>query len=80
MPINRTIFKISSWGIIPTPNVINFIYLESLLKVASNLHHGWEIWKTLKKTNANGKGLIAIRVWIPFLSFFSKFLFGSHFS
>ena len=48
MPINRTIFKIISWGIIPTPNVINFIWLESLWNVEANHHHGFDKWKPFR--------------------------------
>ena len=33
MPINRTFGRTITWGIIPTPNLIKFIYLESWLRV-----------------------------------------------
>ena len=48
MPINRTIFEIIIWGIIPTPNVINFIWLESWMIVEANHHHGFDKWKHFK--------------------------------
>ena len=77
MPINGAFVKQVNWGFIPTPNFINFIFLESLLRVATNQHHGWVIWKPFKNSSANGKGIITIRVLIPFLSSFQKFSFGS---
>ena len=55
MPINRTIFKIISWGIIPTPNVINFISLETLLNVESNHHHCLVVWKPFEHFLGKGK-------------------------
>ena len=48
MPINRTFVKQISWGTTPTPNFINLIYLESLLRVAINHHHGWVVGNLLR--------------------------------
>ena len=48
MPINR--------AFIPTPNLIKFIYLESLLREASNPHHGGVSWKPFKIQKKKGKG------------------------
>ena len=77
MPINIAFVKQLNWGFIQYPNLINFISLESLKREASNHHHGWEIWKPFEISIANGKGISAIRVLIPFLSSFQKFSFGS---
>ena len=55
MPINIAFVKQLNWGFIPTPNFINFISLESLLRVASNHHHGWVIWKPFKIQKQMGK-------------------------
>ena len=70
MPINRTFCKTNNWGFIQIPNFIIYICLESLLRVATNQHHGWLIWKPFKIQVQNGKGIITIRVLIPFLSSF----------
>ena len=56
MPINRTFVKQLNWGTTPTPNFINLISLESLLRVVSNHHHGWVIWKPFKIQMQMGKG------------------------
>ena len=56
MPINRTFCKTNNWGFIQIPNFIKFIYLESLLRVASNPHHGWVSWKPFKIQMKKGKG------------------------
>ena len=79
MPINRTFVKQIIWGTILTPNFMSLIYLVSLLRVAINHPHGWVVWKPFKIQVQNGKGIITIRVLIPFLSSFQKFSFGSQF-
>lgn len=82
MPINRTFCKTINWGITPTPNFIKWIWLESLLRVESNHHHGLVKWKPFKIHLKIGKEKYHLGFLIPFLSSLfkiSKFSFGSHF-
>ena len=56
MPINRAFVKQVNWGTILTPNFISLIILVSLLRVASNPHHGWVSWKPFKIQMKKGEG------------------------
>ena len=55
MPINRTFVEQIIWGTILTPNLIKFIYLESLLRVEDNQQAGLAIWKGFKSILKKGR-------------------------
>ena len=61
MPINRTFGRTTTWGIIPTSNLIKFIFGE--LVKSSNQPAPWlGNLETFYNLSANGKGINRNRV------------------